>query len=155
MKSVVPVLLILATSDAIYGELISKEKATPRRCPFSPSVFGKWEVSDAYGNDMNTEITINYYYVMVRSPGVERIFFCKEMDYYETVLLITPDKDEILCLQFPFVDENPMLVVRLSPTIINHWRFFEPTRNPYRSPTIGNTCNRYSDGDAVFLNRMY
>ncbi|XP_034317561.1 uncharacterized protein LOC128191195 isoform X2 [Crassostrea angulata] len=144
MKSVVPVLLILATSEAIYG-----------RCPFSPSVFGKWAVSDAYGNDMNTEITINYYYVMVRSPGVERVFFCKEMDYYETVLLITPEKDEILCLQFPFVDENPMLVVRLSPTMINHWRFFEPTRNPYRSPTIGNTCNRYSDGDAVFLNRMY
>lgn len=31
MKSVVPVLLILATSEAIYGELISKEKATPRK----------------------------------------------------------------------------------------------------------------------------
>lgn len=107
MKSVVPVLLILATSEAIYG-----------RCPFSPSVFGKWAVSDAYGNDMNTEITINYYYVMVRSPGVERVFFCKEMDYYETVLLITPEKDEILCLQFPFVDENPMLVVRDRKSVV-------------------------------------
>ncbi|XP_062582905.1 uncharacterized protein LOC134244669 isoform X2 [Saccostrea cucullata] len=144
MKSVVPVLIILATSEAIYG-----------RCPFSPSVFGKWAVSDAYDNDMNTLITINYYYVLVQTPESERYYFCKEMDYYETVLLITPDRNEMLCLQFPFVDENPMLVVRLSPTMINHWKFFEPTKSPYRSPTIRNTCNRYSDGDAVFLRRIY
>lgn len=35
MKSVVPVLIILATSDAIYGEFISKEKATPRKYAFT------------------------------------------------------------------------------------------------------------------------
>lgn len=35
MKSVVPVLIILATSEAIYGELITKEKATPRKYAFT------------------------------------------------------------------------------------------------------------------------
>lgn len=40
---------------------------------------------------------------------------CLVILYFSLVCFYsTPEKDEILCLQFPFVDENPMLVVRLS-----------------------------------------